>query len=234
VTQHPNAVYGAVMVFDGNRSLLFGGSDVSDFALAETWTFDGSDWAQIAPAASPPARTNYAMIYDANNGRILLFGGQNKTAYFNDLWQYDGNNWSPATVVGSSPPPRALHSMTYDADDGLVFLFGGRSLAGDLLADFWSFNTATNEWTKIAASGPSARQAASLIYDPARGDLVLVGGVSEHGDIVLNDVWHYRDSAWTEAAPVPVALGAAYHWLVYDQAEQAIVLFANGETWQYK
>jgi hypothetical protein len=222
------------MIFDGNQILLFGGSDVSDTALAETWTYDGLDWAQASPTTAPPARTNHAMIYDAGNGRVLLFGGQNETVYFNDLWQYDGNNWSVATVVGTSPSPRALHSMAYDTDNKLVFLFGGRSPTGDLLADFWSFNTTTNEWSEITTLGPSARQATSLIYDPVRGDLVLVGGVTEHGDLVLNDTWHYQDPAWAEASPSPVSPNAAYHHLVYDQVEKAIILFANGESWQYK
>ena len=40
--------------------------------LADTWEWDGTDWAQRSPARSPTPRYGHAMAYDATRGRITL------------------------------------------------------------------------------------------------------------------------------------------------------------------
>ncbi|MCP4423582.1 MAG: hypothetical protein GY803_03725, partial [Chloroflexi bacterium] len=233
-TQQPNAVYGADMVYDGSRILLFGGSDVTDAPLAETWAFNGTDWTQLTPTTSPPNRTNHTLVYNSANGDIYLFGGNDGGVYFNDLWRFDGANWSEMTITGQLPPARALHGMAYDANDNAILMFGGRNASGAFLDDSWSFDVGTSTWTEITASGPAARQALGLAYDPTLNSLILVGGVADAGDTVLNDTWHFQDGGWIEAEPIPMTSGTAYHTLVYDSVDDAILLFANGEPWEYK
>jgi len=60
--------------------LLFGGSSSGRapdgrLDLADTWTWDGSIWAQLQPAAAPSPRDRAATVYDAATGQLLLFGG---------------------------------------------------------------------------------------------------------------------------------------------------------------
>lgn len=125
--------------------------------------------------------------------------------------------------------------MAYNPDDGTILLFGGRHNSGELLSDLWSYNPDTRTWTQLSDEGPQARMAHSLVYSPALSKVVLVGGVTDNGDRILSDTWHYDTSTgWKDTSDTAAHPKAAYHHLVYDSAEKAIILFTNGETWQYK
>jgi N-acetylneuraminic acid mutarotase len=55
----------------------------------DTWQFDTTtrSWTMVRLTGnSPPARTGYAMAYDRVGDRVVLFGGFNGSAFFNDLW----------------------------------------------------------------------------------------------------------------------------------------------------
>ncbi len=235
-TNQPDAVYGMKMVYDEshNQILLFGGSDNDDTALAETWIFSGTSWLAVTISQSPPARTNHAMAYDSDAGDIYLFGGNDGLAYFNDLWRYDGSAWSQVTISGTMPPPRTLSTLVYDVPGGRLLLFGGREEAGAPLADLWEFDINTSAWTELTASGPAARYAHSMAYNPATGAVIMVGGVSDAGDVVFGDTWQFQNGGWTELEPIPLSGGVAYHTLVYDENTQAFLLVSGGATWEYR
>jgi hypothetical protein len=79
--------------------VLFGGDPgPSAPASADTWTYNGSSWAQQHPAQSPPARNDASMVYDSDHHVALLFGGlgltEGQTGPLNDTWSWDGGNWS--------------------------------------------------------------------------------------------------------------------------------------------
>jgi hypothetical protein len=76
----PPARGDASMAYDPatRTMLLFSGfSDQIGSAgyLDDTWSWNGTTWTQLFPAASPPARTGAPMAYDAATGTVLLFGG---------------------------------------------------------------------------------------------------------------------------------------------------------------
>ena len=50
--------------------VLFGG-DLGD----ETWRYDGTSWAALTTATSPPGRSNHAMVWDSLRKRVVLFVG---------------------------------------------------------------------------------------------------------------------------------------------------------------
>ena len=55
-------------------------------------------------------------------------------------------------------------------------MFGGASPDGDL-GDTWLWSG--SDWTELSpATSPSPRESAAVAYDPASGELVLVGGQS--------------------------------------------------------
>ena len=57
-----------------------------------------------APAAGqPPARTGAAMAYDATDGTVVLYGGQDRSRTLNDTWIWGGSGWSQAHPVTSPP-----------------------------------------------------------------------------------------------------------------------------------
>lgn len=236
----PNAVYGMSLVYDdaSNEMLLFGGSDDTDVVLAETWAFnaDNDTWTQLTPTTSPPARTYAQMVYTSTgtNTDIYLFGGNDGTTYYNDVWHYDGSNWAQVSTSGTAPTARTHHAIAYDSNNDTLLLFGGRDAIGTLLADTWQLDLSTDAWSQRVIIGPSARMAHGLVYDAARDEFVLVGGTSSSGDTILNDTWQFNSSGWTAISPTQAAPRSAYHFLVFDNVTDVVWLFTNGEIWQYK
>lgn len=240
ISGQPNAVYGMSAVYDDNNEviILFGGSDDTDAALAETWAFDASNdtWTQLAPTNSPPVRTYSQMVYTGTgtNTEIYLFGGNDGTTHYNDVWRYDGSNWAQVSTSGTPPVARTHHAIAYDSNNDTILLFGGRDATGALLADTWQLDLSTDTWSQILASGPSARMAHAMAFDPTTDTYVLVGGANNGGDTILNDTWHFSSSNWTVVSPAQAAPNSAYHLLVYDSTNDSIILFTNGETWTYE
>jgi len=141
----PSPRTGAAMVYDPATSqlLLFGGSRhpfTQGGFLADTWAWDGTTWTRLHPAASPPARHNADMIYDAASGAVILFGGYDGH-YLNDTWAWTGTTWTelrPAANAGR----RAYGALTYDQALRRLVMFGGSNATRDL-ATLWEWNGTT-------------------------------------------------------------------------------------------
>ena len=101
-----------------------------------------------------------------------------------------------------------------------------------------------NTWTDLKPSGslPAARYGSLMVYDPAKGAVVLFGG-AETGR-AFKDTWAYdpATNAWTDLKPaggLPPA--RAYHAMVYDSAGGKVILFGGtddndvglSDTWAY-
>ncbi|HEY2576239.1 MAG TPA: hypothetical protein VGI74_08035, partial [Streptosporangiaceae bacterium] len=93
-------------------------------------------WTQQIPAASPSARSNSTMAYDAATSTTVLFGGQG-TATFGDTWTWDGTTWTQQHPA-ASPPSRVAPVLAYDTASGNAVLFGGNNTTGDL-DDTWTW-----------------------------------------------------------------------------------------------
>ena len=66
------------MVYDAsrNRTIVFGGCDEGISAIyGDTWEYNGSDWVEVTPTASPTPRFRGMMEYDSNRSRTVYFGG---------------------------------------------------------------------------------------------------------------------------------------------------------------
>ena len=130
----PLARFGASMAYDGalGEVILFGGSDSGGNENNDTWAWNGTGWTQLSPANSPtPARDSQSMEYDAAQGQVVMFGGENALGgvYYGDTWVLSGTSpsnltWTQQTSV---PASRSNSSMTYDAALGQVVMFGGYS-----------------------------------------------------------------------------------------------------------
>ncbi len=107
--QHPASSppgrFGASMAYDPptRQLVLFSGDTYAAVGvLSDTWTWDGTTWAQQAPETSPPPALYNPMDYDASGQLVLLDGG------VPGMWAY--------RVVGDG------HWLV--AADGEVFSFG--------------------------------------------------------------------------------------------------------------
>jgi hypothetical protein len=69
--------------------VLFGGGS-SGVDQNSTWGWDRNgraNWIRLPTVQSPPAREGAGMAYDATLHRVILFGGQDNSEYFNDTWE---------------------------------------------------------------------------------------------------------------------------------------------------
>jgi len=240
----PTARARAAIAFDSvrNRAVLFGGQDSSGGALADTWEWNGSAWAQIIPGGSSPSgRRDHAMAFDKARNRTVLFGGLAGLGVLNDTWEWNGTNWTQRAPA-NSPSVRHGHAMAYDELRGHIILFGGMFVTGQKLSDTWRWD-GTN-WTQLApANSPSARLEHAMAYDAVRQVIVLFGG-DDAG--IVNDTWEWNGSNWTLRNPITSPSARFAHALVAIDPDCGVFLLGgknaggsaledqwswNGEVW---
>jgi N-acetylneuraminic acid mutarotase len=178
----PGARYGSVSWRDSTNKLwLFGGfgydSTGVSGSLNDLWKFDGTNWTWVsgatttnqsgnygtkgAAAASnvPGARYNAISWIDSNNN-LWLFGGVGVGGSLpNDLWKFDGTNWSWVSgsnatsqygVYGtkgvgdaSNVPGSRYWSVSWIDTNSTLWLFGGAGLGAasiGSLNDLWCYH----------------------------------------------------------------------------------------------
>jgi hypothetical protein len=230
----PRAGHG--LAFDEQRqvAVLFGGCD-SIQCFGDTWTWDGSNWTQVA-TAGPSPRNGFGMAYDRARGRVVLFGGGDGSRLFGDTWEWDGSAWTRIATSGG-PAARWNVGMTYDPLRQRVVMVGGSTFT-KAFRQTWEWDGAT--WTLVSVVGPSPRVSPGLAFDGNLGAVLLYGGV----DIYANppfpgDTWAWDGSAWSQVAvsggPVhPESgfsglpnLGFYAMSMVWDPAVQRVVLLGG-------
>jgi hypothetical protein len=186
----PKRMYTVMAQFgsSGSAVVMFGGLNLgppgvfSQFnVLDDTWTWNGTDWTQLSPSLSPPARYAASMAFDPVSGKAVLFGGRSAAGQLlSDTWLFAPHTscsgkvcvtslrWSQVTPA-TSPPARAEAAMAFDDAGALqkVILTGGTNGSGTL-NDTWRFDTSTNTWT-LETGFPGG----AGIYAPARQDTAV-------------------------------------------------------------
>jgi Galactose oxidase, central domain len=230
---------GHAMAYDAarDRLVLFGGRDPDGGVdrYGDTWEWDGAEWVDVTPADSPPARGAHAMAYDAERGRVLLFGGYggfdaDGAIYLSDTWEWDGVAWTEVTP-SLSPHERANHAMAYDAVRGRTVLFGGTKHIGNEILDndLWEWDGVAWIEATLPPGSPSARNYLAMAYDAARTRTVMFGGADSDGsNQPRDDTWAWDGAEWTDltppsGSPDPLSL----HAMVYDAAHDQVVLFGG-------
>jgi len=173
----------------GNR-WLFGGygrdSAGTEGDLNDLWKFDGTSWTWVsgantagqagvygtkgvANASNVPGARYGSVSWTDTSGNLWLFGGV-AFNFFNDLWKYDGTNWtwvSGADTVNqqgvygtkgvanvSNVPGARFGSVSWTDTNSNLWLIGGygydSASTDDELNDLWKFN-GTN-WTWVSGA----------------------------------------------------------------------------------
>jgi hypothetical protein len=212
-----------------------------------------SAWFNITPGLplQPPPRANASSAYDAADGILLLYGGEEQGLIYGDTWEFVGGSWTPVAFPPGAPTPGPRYGagMAYDPRDGYFLLFGGNNSAGAVNGT-WGFNVSLHRWSQVGAggvSGPRSRAFPAMAYDPTLGAVIMVGGYIPGNYSAYT--WRYSTGNWTQAiAGGPGAPpGRQMACLAYDPALQALVLFGGrgtnpnasgpgtvlGDTWIY-
>ncbi len=242
---NPTAVYDSAE----ERMIIMGGAGCLAMLCADTWALSLAgvpEWTQLA-VGTPLLRSGHSMIYDQNDDRVILYGGDNGPIT-DDVWelQLDGvSNWTELLPSGTSPGGRYEHAAIYDPVRDRMIVYGGDSDACDpgpgpiggapgirSLVDcthLWELDLSgpSVEWTELTPGGshPGWRAGASAIYDAPRDRMILYSG---HGFLDLD----YREIAalylsnpetWGDLSP-RARLDAT---VIYDEGADALVGFGG-------
>ena len=216
-----------------SQLVLFGGYgqvDGSNGVLADTWTFDGSDWTEQAPGTVPTSQPADSLAFDSATSQMLMYGDASGSSNDNsNTWLWSGSDWSDVTPAPSSPQLNANSPVAYD------------TATSQLVAVVNDF-TFTWNGTQSAELGTGPGQLApfgcgKMAYDAATSQLVFYDAGCEGGPYT----WIWNGSSWDEQSPTTSppaeADGAA---LAFDTATGQLVLVgdlrtgsgsADEETW---
>jgi uncharacterized protein (TIGR03437 family) len=213
------------MAYDSasNQTVLFGGyagsrNGVAQY-FADTWIWDGANWTQESPPASPPGGNGISIGYDSAHSEVVLEIANPQT------WVWDGVNW---TRVYPQPSPASFGSMTYDAATSNLALFddGGQTWVWDGV-----------NWTQESPQS-TPPPGGLLAYDSEVGQIVLFGGVDENLK-ARNETWWWDGTNWTQQRPPASPPARESFAMAYDSGHNQVVLFGGGvtadlhDTWTY-
>lgn len=138
------------------------------------------------------------------------------------------------TVFTDSPPAVYSVGAAFDSVRSRLVVFGGYK--GQYVGDTWEWNGTS--WTRVAATGPIARNGPAMVFDEARQHVLLFGGDTRTTGS-LGDTWAFDGKEWRQLAttgPPP----RTCHAMVYDTRRQRVVLFGGndqgamlGDTWEW-
>ena len=250
-TTSPSPRKGIGMVYDLGRDVivLAGGSDWN-MVSGETWEYDGLNWRLRKDVNQFPKRAGAALAYDTDRQVTVMFGGYRlgNTPFLKDTWEYDGKKWVQKHP-SQSPPARNGAVMAYDPLGKRMILFGGYGGPRKSIFFYDTWEYADGQWRQLNPTRhPPAREAAQMVYDAARGKMVLFGGGHDAGSVIFADTWEWDGENWTMRADLPVSPPARWAFLMaYDEGCQQVMLYSglkgtvdmfvdtwayDGETWE--
>lgn len=199
-------------VFDSqfNRMIVYGGRDVDQTVLSDTYILDLSvtpaQWSKASLSNDAPARWQAAAIFDPVRKRMVIFGGMKaNNEPTNELWALDlsaasltNKSWTqifPGNTA-SSDLARTAHIMTYDPDnDRLLVTMGWAplTLTEAFYDTTYAFDLNTELWSQIPPGPdvPPQRRNASGIYDTVSKKMIIFGGASgnDANTVAKNDMY---------------------------------------------
>lgn len=228
----PSARWTHAMVYDSSneKMILFGGYNESG-CLNDTWVFDLTDnsWKEMKPENTPSPRHTHTMVYDPDNQKVILFGGNSWGAQQRDMWTYDyqSNQWDQI-IPDLSPPSKSIHAMSLDSDNRKIILFGGYGAYDSITDDTWVYDISNNTWEEMSSiSKPNARFGHTMAYDAHIKKTILFGGSSNDGS--MEDTWVYDLSSdnWVKVDPLNRPDPRYLHSMVYHPNNQFLILFGG-------
>src|SRR5688572_17158799 len=157
-----------------------------------------------AQEAVPARRAHHSVVYDDAGTRVLLccgstpIEGGNSFRLFNDLWAFDGSQW---TSLGESGTKASGAQLAWDSRQNRVVSFGGYT--GGMIGDLRVLDG--NAWTKVGQHPEFVMAEPGFVYDSHRNRFVAFGGSAGRGS-ALGDTWELTGTHWSKfAGPSPAA-----------------------------
>lgn len=195
----PAPRYGTSAVLDSDGHVIVSHGFTFEGRFDDTWSLDPATgvWTDISPApeARPLKRCLHEAVWDAAQGRMLLFGGC-ASGYgpcpLGDLWAFDpaSRTWDELTLA-TGPAARTNPALVRDDASGAIWLIDGLTASG-YTADLWTLDLATTTpaWSATPQGDfvpePRASHDAAIL----NGTAYLFGGYGNAGS--LSDLWALR------------------------------------------
>lgn len=193
------------------------------------------------PQVDLATRNGHAMAYDSVRQRVVVFGGGLAR---NDLWEWDGARWNLRSVF-AGPAGRTGHAMAFDAARGRLVVFGGMGVDNGAYTernDTWEWDGSA--WLQAnPAQAPSVRSGARMVFDAARGRVMLFGGihVANYQGTFYDDVWEWDGSTWTARTPAVRPPARSEAALAFDPSRARVVMYGGWgggsvglvDTWEW-
>lgn len=193
----PTARTGTQMAYDRNNKkiILFGGQDwISASLLNDTWSFDvaAASWTARNPSLKPPPRTQSAMAYDVNSGRVFLYGGKVASGLAGDLGFYDftGDRWAVFYEYDpNAPSGHSGHGLIYDTLSRKAVVFAGKQdvpVKSMWLYDFRSSGTwisgPVDAWAGFVATTSVTWDSVAAVFSEAPAGTGVLLQLASSGD----------------------------------------------------
>lgn len=241
-THKPRARRLTTMAYDPEQKVvvLYGGliqTSAEGTAASDTWTWDGSDWTEVAATDAVPGQRIGASMVTTSTG-VVLFGGSvgPNSDFFADAWTWKGgDHW---VRIDGSPTPegRSNAAVVWDIADSSLFVDGGTGLnaeagGGELgkpLGDAWSLKNGS--WNRVVGSGPPAVAQPNAIWDKSSKRVLVLFGMSGTAcPSPTNSAWTWDGASWSRLPDltVPPRWGAA---VAQDDTGKALVFGGFGRA----
>jgi len=168
----------------------------------------------------PISGIGFAIADDPSTSQVVLFGGVDN---YDNTWTWSGGHWALARPA-TSPPGRIDATAAYDPQTKQVLLFGGRHApfsGGPSLNDTWAWSGTT--WRELdgGTPGPAPGEGASMAWDDALSEMVLVteAGSAPEGD----QTWVWSGTRWLLQIHGAVAPSAFDLPMAFDPITRSLI-----------
>jgi len=194
--------YGGTIAFSGNRTGTLG--------------FHAGDWAAIADTLSPVPRSLPVAFTYPNNNVFYVYGGQDESQTYDELWVRAAGLWSQ--VTGDNKPSTCENPLgAYDSGRQRYLIVCS---AGNVIE--FDGTTWTNK--KDMKDKPPFRRLGQLAYDATLKKTVLFGGYDD--SVFLDQTWLWDGTVWTRVKKNPAPPRAqAIMW--YDATLKKTLLYGG-------
>lgn len=196
------------------------------------------------PIALPDARGEVEGVWDAERGRMLVFGGDrgtpvqcmSQTEFVAEVWAFhpDCDNFE-ALQPSPGMTARGRYALALDPSRARALIHGGRFRSGTsgsytVYDDLWAFDFATDSWAPLPGPGPSPRSnhVAAVVGDR----LIVHGGNASTDGLVftpLADTWSFDlvGEQWSQLATTNDPSARLFHAAAADG--ERVYVFGGGD-----
>ncbi len=197
-----------VAPMDGNRTFLFGGTNVDtvvgttfDRAYIYSWAAGALVATELAVDATekPDSRYCGCAVHDPDRNVVIVAGGRPLSSPFlpeNDTWELDLSTEVWTRWTGTTPPS-TLGCMLARQPDGEIVWFGGIAEGGG--ASDQTYRANGDGWDLITTTAAPSGRYDGVFFPAPDGDglLLFAGADRATGSGFFADVWRFSEGDWT-------------------------------------